>query len=220
MNLSDINWDFNAAGGWPFPIKATAVCIVCLMVGGAVWYYDTAPQMLEWEALEKTEQDLKQAFDMKQKKAINLQDYLDQLKEIEASLGEMVKQMPTKAEVASLLIDISQTGLANGLEFKLFQPKEEAQKEFYTELPIDIEVIGQYAQLGAFVSGLASLPRVVTVHDVTITPLVTPTEAAKPNQEGKHEETRLRMTATIKTYNEQNGDTQTSQPTIRKGGTK
>lgn len=220
MNLSEVNWDFNAAGNWPTPIKAAAVALVCLLVGGAVVYYDTMPQKSELEALERTEQDLRLSFDTKQKKAINLQDYLDQLKEIEASLGEMVKQMPTKAEVASLLIDISQTGLANGLEFKLFQPRQEEHKEFYTELPIDIEVIGQYAQLGSFVSGLASLPRVVTVHDVSILPLQSPEEAVKADKKGKPEERRLQMKATIKTYNEQGDATADSKPAIRKGGAK
>jgi type IV pilus assembly protein PilO len=216
MNLADVNWDFNAAGSWPLPVKAGAIALVCLLAGGAVVYYDTLPQKAALEELQKKEQDLRQAFDVKQKKAINLQDYLDQLKEIEASLGEMVKQMPTKAEVASLLIDISQTGLANGLEFKLFQPRQEEHKEFYTELPIDIEVIGQYAQLGSFVSGLASLPRVVTVHDVAIQPLPSSTD---PSKAGKQEEKRLQMKATIKTYNEHGAEAVDTQPKIRKGGT-
>lgn len=215
MNLSDINWDFNAAGSWPLPVKAVVVGMVCLAVGGGAVYYDTLPQKAALEELEKKEQDLKQAFDLKQKKAINLQDYLDQLKEIEASLGEMVKQMPTKAEVANLLIDISQTGLANGLEFKLFQPKPEDHKEFYTELPIDIEVVGHYAQLGSFVSGLASLPRVVTVHDVAIQPIITPSNQANAH---KQEESRLDMKAIIKTYNEHSSDSVPDQPKIRKGG--
>jgi type IV pilus assembly protein PilO len=114
----------------------------------------------------------------------------------------MIKQMPTKAEVANLLIDISQTGLANGLEFKLFQPGQEEHKEFYTELPISIQVIGHYAQLGSFVSGLASLPRVVTVHDVDI----------KPLEGGK-----LLMMAVIKTYNEHSTD-ETAATKIRKVG--
>jgi type IV pilus assembly protein PilO len=214
VNVSDVNWDFNAAGSWPLPIKAAAVILTCVLAAGGVVYYDTLPQLDELEGLEKKEQELKTSFDIKQRKAINLQDYLDQLKEIEASLGEMVKQMPTKAEVASLLIDISQTGLANGLEFKLFQPREEVHKEFYTELPIDIEVIGHYAQLGAFVSGLAALPRVVTVHEVLIDPMV----SSDTPKSGKADEKRLHMSATIKTYNEQADQATTSKPKIRKGG--
>lgn len=201
MNLSDINWDVNAAGSWPVPIKAAAIAFISALVAGAAIYYDTLPQLDELGVLQKKETDLRLSFDIKQKKAINLQDYIDQLAEIEVSLGEMIKQMPTKAEVANLLIDISQTGLANGLEFKLFQPGQEEHKEFYTELPISIMVSGQFAQLGSFVSGLASLPRVVTMHDVDI----------KPIDEGK-----LLMMATVKTYNESVAEESVAK--IRKGG--
>jgi type IV pilus assembly protein PilO len=213
VNLSDINWDFNAAGSWPLPLKAATIAVVCVLVAGAAVYYDTMPQLDALKQAEQQEVDLKDAFKYKQNKAINLPDYVAQLQEIEASLGEMVKQMPTKAEVASLLIDISQTGLANGLEFKLFQPRDEVHKEFYTELPIDIEVIGRYAQLGAFVSGLASLPRVVTVHDIAIQPFL-PNGSTATKHDG-----RLHMNAVLKTYNEQSNDVApAAATTIRKGG--
>ena len=127
------------------------------------------------------------SFEIKQNKAVNLEDYRNQLKQIESSLGEMIRQMPTKAEVANLLVDITQTGLASGLEFQLFKPAAEVSKEFYTELPINIQVIGGYEQLALFVSGLASLPRIVTVHDVNIVP---------------RDEKDMQMDATIKTYRE------------------
>lgn len=201
MNLSEINWDFNAAGTWPFPIKVAAVLLVCALVAGANYYYFTMDQLAELEQLEAEENTLKSSFEIKQKKAINLQDYRDQLKQIEASLGEMIKQMPTKAEVANLLVDISQTGLASGLEFKLFQPSAEVRKEFYTELPISIEVVGQYEELGLFVSGLASLPRIVTVHDVNI----------EPNRENS-----MTMKATVKTYNESTGPAPTKKKRRRR----
>lgn len=188
MNLSEINWDVNAAGTWPTPLKAIAILLIALITCGIGVYLLTVPQLEELDTLEKQEESLKTAFETKQKKAVNLQDYRDQLDQIEASLGEMLKQMPTKAEVASLLVDISQTGLASGLEFKLFQPSGEVNREFYSELPIAIQVVGKYEELGLFVSGLASLPRIVTVHDVVMTPL------------GK--EGMMTMNATIKTYNE------------------
>lgn len=188
MNLADINWDFNAAGTWPIPIKIATGFIVCSIVVGGWIYYDTLDQIDEIEQVEKKEQDLRTSFESKQRKAVNLQDYRDQLEQIEASLGEMLRQMPTKAEVASLLVDISQTGLASGLEFRLFKPSAEIRKEFYSELPISIEVIGQYEEIGLFVSGLASLPRIVTVHNVNITP--------------QKENNNLQMKAVIKTYNE------------------
>ncbi len=187
MNLSEVNWDIEAAGAWPFPIKIATVLIICAVVVGLDYYYITMDQLAELGTIEAEERTLKSSFERKHKKAVNLQDYRDQLKQIETSLGEMIKQMPTKAEVANLLVDISQTGLASGLEFKLFKPSGEIRKEFYSELPISIEVVGQYEELGLFVSGLASLPRIVTVHNVSMSP-----------NAGKS----MTMTATIKTYNE------------------
>lgn len=194
MNLSEVNWDINAAGSWPTPIKIAAAGIVSLLVVIANVYYITVPQLDELDVLEKEEASLKASFENKQKKAINLPDYLAQLEQIESSLGEMLKQMPTKAEVANLLVDISQTGLASGLEFKLFQPNVPISKEFYSELPISIQVLGKYEELGLFVSGLASLPRIVTVHNVNIAP-VDKTDKGKTGN-------IMVMSAVIKTYNE------------------
>lgn len=192
MNLSEVNWDFNAAGAWPRPIKIITVLIICSFVAGAWIYYDTLDQLTELEGFEKKEQELRLIFENKQKKAVNLQDYRDQLQQIETSLGEMLRQMPTKAEVASLLVDISQTGLASGLEFRLFKSAGEIRKEFYSELPINIQVIGKFEELGLFVSGLASLPRIVTVHNVNIMPI--------------KDSDVMQMNATIKTYSEGSED--------------
>ncbi|MGR9116633.1 MAG: type 4a pilus biogenesis protein PilO [Gammaproteobacteria bacterium] len=191
MNLSEINWDFNEAGTWPLPIKVVIISVVCLLVAGAGVYYDTMDQLTELENSERKEIELRQSFEIKQKKAVNLEDYKDQLKQIEASLFEMIKQMPTKQEVASLLVDISQTGLASGLEFRLFRPEAPVHREFYSELPITIQVTGKYEELGLFVSGLASLPRIVTVHNVKISPL-----------EKSEKSDAMIMDATVKTYNE------------------
>jgi type IV pilus assembly protein PilO len=189
MNLSEINWDIETSGSWPKPIKALVIAIVCAAVAGAFFYFDTIAQNDELAVLEKQEADFKSDFEGKQKKAANLQDYRDQLAQIETSLAIMIKQMPTKEEVASLLVDISQTGLASGLEFRLFRPGAPISRDFYSELPINIQVVGKYEELSLFVSGLAALPRIVTVHDVKITPI------------GK--EGMMSMDATIKTYNEQ-----------------
>ncbi len=188
MNLSEINWELEAAGAWPVPIKIAAGAIVCILVTAGWVYYDTIDQLAELEKTEQQEQELKKTFEAKQMKAVNLDDYRDQLKQIGASLGDMIRQMPTKAEVANLLVDISQTGLASGLEFKLFKPGADIRKEFYSELPINIKVVGLYEELGLFVSGLAALPRIVTVHNVAIT----------PKKDGK----QMEMTAVVKTYNE------------------
>jgi type IV pilus assembly protein PilO len=188
MNLSEINWDFNEAGTWPLPVKVAMMVLVCVMVGGGGFYFDTQNQLASLDSAKQKEQELKRDFEAKQKKAVNFQDYKDQLTQIETSLDEMIRQMPTEEEVASLLVDISQTGLASGLEFKLFKPDAPIVKDFYSELPISIQVIGKFEELGLFVSGLASLPRIVTIHDVNITP------------EGK--DGALLMSAVIKTYNE------------------
>ena len=188
MNLSDIDLDLNAAGAWPNPLKITVILIVCFLVIGAGVYFDTLDQLDTLEIAQQKEATLKIEFESKQKKAVNLQDYQEQLTQIEASLEEMIRQMPTEEEVASLLIDISQTGLASGLQFKLFKPDPPIVKDFYSELPINIQVIGKYEELGLFVSGLASLPRIVTLHDVNIIP--------------QDKEGLLLMNAVVKTYNE------------------
>jgi type IV pilus assembly protein PilO len=208
MNLSEINWDINASGTWPLPVKALVIGVVCLLVAAAGVYLDTNAQIEELSGLEKKELDLKTEFEGKQKKSANLQDYRDQLAQIETALAIMIKQMPTQEEVASLLIDISQTGLASGLEFRLFQPGAPISKDFYQELPINIKVIGKYEELALFVSGLAALPRIVTVHDVKITPS---TEAAsKDNPEGE-----MIMEAVVKTYNEQQAGSTAKAPGVR-----
>ena len=191
MNLSEIDWDLNAIGAWPLPVKAAVTAFVCAVVVGGGVYFDTRDQLASLSSAEQKEQDLKFEFKAKHKKAVNFQDYQDQLTQIEMSLDEMIREMPTEEEVASLLVDISQTGLASGLEFKLFKPEAPIVKDFYSELPISIKVVGKYEELGLFVSGLASLPRIVTLHDVNITP------------QDKVES--LLMSATIKTYNESKG---------------
>jgi type IV pilus assembly protein PilO len=190
MNLSEINWDFEASGTWPLPVKAAIILILCLLVMGGGYYYDTMDQLEELDTLELKEAELKASFASKQQKAVNLPEYVKQLEQIQASLEEMIKQMPTEEEVASLLIDISQTGLASGLEFRLFKPAGQVKKDFYSELPIDIQVIGRYEELGLFVSGLASLPRIVTVHNVAISPLE------------KGQDRMMVMNAVVKTYKE------------------
>ncbi|WP_374089552.1 type 4a pilus biogenesis protein PilO [Methylomicrobium lacus] len=193
MNLSEINWEFEASGTWPQPIKVAVILVLCVLVAGGGYYYDTMDQLDELQRLENKEAELKTSFANKQRKAVNLPEYVKQLEQIQGSLGEMLKQMPTEEEVASLLVDISQTGLASGLEFRLFKPASPVAKDFYSELPIDIQVIGRYEELGLFVSGLASLPRIVTVHNVAISPL--------DNTKGGV----MLMNAVVKTYKEEAG---------------
>lgn len=212
MNLSEINWDFNAAGTWPLSIKAVIISLIFSAVIGAGIYLDTLDEKATLDSSKQKEQELKHSFETKQKKAVNLPDYQNQLAQIEASLDEMIRQMPTEEEVASLLVDISQTGLASGLEFKLFKPADPIAKEFYAELPIKIEVIGDYKELGLFVSGLASLPRIVTIHDVNIVP--------NSKDKDKDKIGAMFMTATVKTYNESTSGIKQSEKTTKKKGRK
>ncbi|MCK7575619.1 MAG: type 4a pilus biogenesis protein PilO [Chromatiales bacterium] len=197
MDLNELNQlDINDFGEWPIPIKAVAILIACIALGGLAYYYDTSGQLDRLAQEQKTEQDLRTSLEIKQQKAANLQAYRDQLAEMEQSFGAMLKQLPNRTEVASLLVDVSQTGLANGLEFELFQPENEITREFYAELPIRIRVRGNYHDFGRFVSGLAALPRIVTIHDVQISSSAGQTTGGQSGTDGES----LALQATVKTY--------------------
>ena len=169
MNLSELNnLDFNNIGNWPVAAKAVAIVVVCAAVLGLGYWQDTQVQLQDLDSARRQETKLKQEFERKQAKAASLDAYKRQMKEMEESFGTMLRQLPSKTEVADLLVDITQTGLASGLEFDLFKPQNEQPKEFYAELPITVKVEGDYHQLGTFVSGIAALPRIVTLHDISI----------------------------------------------------
>jgi type IV pilus assembly protein PilO len=138
---------------------------------------------------EADELDLRAQFESKQQRAANLDAYKAQLAEMERSFGAMLRQLPGKTEVPNLLVDISQTGLAAGLQEKLFQPGSEKSNGFYAELPIKIRLVGTYHDFGNFVSGIAALPRIVTLHDIQITPM---------DAKGGYD--NLTMDVTAKTY--------------------
>ncbi len=169
MDLNELNeLSFDNVGEWPAPIKGLVMVLVFAAIVGAGYYYHVKALYQELEQAELKETKLRAEFEKKQAKAVNLAAYREQLKEMEESFGAMLRQLPDKTEVAALLVDVSQTGLAAGLEFELFQPMPEVKKDFYAELPIKIRVVGTYHEFGEFVSGLAALPRIVTVHDVRI----------------------------------------------------
>ena len=169
MNLQELNeLDFSNLGDWPGIVKAVVVLILCALVGVGWYFYDIEDQYVQLQRVEKTEVDLRADFEAKQAKAANLEAYRTQLAEMQESFGAMLRQLPNKTEVADLLVDVSQTGLAAGLEFELFQPQGEVPRDFYAELPIRIRVVGNYHEFGEFVSGLAALPRIVTIHNVNI----------------------------------------------------
>jgi len=170
MNINEINWDFNEAGNWPIAIKAAAIVLATAVLIGGWIYYDTLDQIDVLEGAKNKELALKTTFEKKQQKAANLDAYKKQLAEMKEQFGAMLQQLPNKTEVAGLLIDVSQAGLASGLEFTLFQPLAENKKDFYAEKPIKINVVGTYHEFGNFVSNLAALPRIVTLHNVSLVP--------------------------------------------------
>jgi type IV pilus assembly protein PilO len=164
--------DTNDPGRWPLPIRAGAIAIVFVgLVAAGVYFFVIKEEVPLLERAQRTETELRGQFEERQSKAANFDAYRAQLAEIERDFGAMLRQLPGKTEVPSLLVDISQTGLGAGLEEQLFQPTGEVQKDFYAELPIKLRYTGSYHELGTFVSGIAALPRIVTLHDITIAPL-------------------------------------------------
>lgn len=162
------NLDQNNPGLWPIPFQlGLCVIVLCgLLFGG--WKLDLSKQREQLASQEAKEVEHKATFERKQKRAANLQALKEQMEEMKQSFGDMLRQLPNKTEVAGLIVDVSQTGLAAGLEFDLFQPQPEQPSEFYAQLPINIVVRGSYHQFGEFVSGLAQLPRIVTAHNIVI----------------------------------------------------
>jgi len=181
--------DVNDVGRWPAAFRGAVIFLVFLGVALlGVWFTiikDKRPQLQRKQA---EEQEYRLAFDSKQKKAANYDAYKAQLAQIEQSFGTMLRQLPGKTEIPSLIVDISQTGLAAGLQEKLFIPQPEIPRDFYAEKPIKIRLTGGYHEIGNFVSGIAALPRIVTLHDITITP------------ETKDEFDQLSMEVTAQTY--------------------
>lgn len=163
--------DVNDVGRWPFAFRAGVIGIVFAVVVGLGVYWtiieNKAPQL---KRAQDDEQNLRVTFENKQRKAANYDAYKAQLAQMEQSFGTMLRQLPGETEIPSLIVDISQTGLAAGLQEKLFQPQAEIPKDFYAEKPIKIMLSGGYHEIANFVSGVASLPRIVTLHDINITP--------------------------------------------------
>jgi type IV pilus assembly protein PilO len=155
-------------GAWPLYARIGAAVLAALVILGAAGYFLIKPSLENLEREERTEVQLRQEFETKQRKVAALDAYRAQLAEMERSFGAMLRQLPSRTEVANLLNDISQTRVASSLEEELFRPSGEVPKEFYAELPNQIIVIGSYHQMGEFVSGIAALSRIVTIESVDI----------------------------------------------------
>jgi len=183
------NLDINNIGSWPLAIKGVLIAVVAVGVLTLGYFVDLQAQQDDLDRITGEEKRLKGDFELKQAKAANLDDYKAQMLEMEDSFGAMIRQLPSKTEVEDLLIDISQTGLASGIEFQLFKPLPEKHIEFYAELPITLKMTGTYHQFGEFVSGIAALPRIVTLENISIS-----------GGKRKNKKSILTMNVTAKTY--------------------
>ena len=183
------NLDFSNIGSWPLLVKGILIAVVAVAVLAAGYFLDIQTQQDKLTHVTNEEKRLKEDFEIKQAKAANLDAYKAQMVEMEDSFGAMIRQLPSKTEVEDLLVDISQTGLASGIEFQLFKPIAEKHIEFYAELPITLKMTGTYHQFGEFVSGIAALPRIVTLENISL-------KSAK----GKGKKETLTMDVTAKTY--------------------
>lgn len=171
MKMSDLNnLTIDNIGTWPVPVKVAFTILVCGVILGLSYWKDVSPLQETLQQEQEKEVGLKSTFEAKQKKAVNLNALKQQLEDIKETFGDLLKRLPNKTEVAALLVDISQQGLAAGLEFELFKPGAEQPADFYVELPIEIKVVGNYHAFGAFISGVSDLPRIVTNHNLRITP--------------------------------------------------
>lgn len=189
--------DANDIGRWPFVFRAGVIGIVFAVVVGLGIYWIIIED--KHPALQRAEQEeitLRDVFENKQRKAANYDAYRAQLAQIEQSFGTMLRQLPGETEIPSLIVDISQTGLAAGLQEKLFQPEPEVPKDFYAEKPISISLSGDYHEIANFVSGVAALPRIVTLHDINIA----------PDDPNNFDSLTLKVTAKTYRYIEEEGD--------------
>jgi type IV pilus assembly protein PilO len=202
MSLKEL--DFNNAGSWPREWQLGFCVALGLLILFLMWNFLTRPKGATLEGLEQDEVSKRVDFEKLQGQAANLEPLKQQLAQMEQQLQQMLRQLPSKTEMPELIVDISQTALATGITNELFQPGEEAApEEFYAEKPIELKMVGTYHQFGAFVSGVASLPRVVimTMHDISLKPrdnVQGPQNDKKPVSIGPN--TILELKGTVKTY--------------------
>jgi type IV pilus assembly protein PilO len=201
MSLKEL--DFNNAGSWPREWQLGFCVALGLLILFLMWNFLTRPKGATLEGLEQDEVSKRVDFEKLQGQAANLEPLKQQLAQMEQQLQQMLRQLPSKTEMPELIVDISQTALATGITNELFQPGEETALEFYAEKPIELKMVGTYHQFGAFVSGVASLPRVVimTMHDISLKPrenVQGPQNDKKPVAIGPN--TILELKGTVKTY--------------------
>lgn len=188
------NLDFNDIGNWPRNAKIVFCALIAVVIMFVLWMLLISGKREELAGLESRETELRAQFTKEQERAVNLEPLKQQLAQMEQVLQQMLRQLPSKTEMPDLIIDISQTALSSGLANELFEPEQEQIKEFYAEKPIKLRMVGSYHQFGAFVSGVASLPRVVilTMHDINLKP--------KDKTGSSIRAGALELSGTVKTY--------------------
>lgn len=190
VELSEL--DFNNVGSWPAAVKAIAAVLLAMLLLGLGYYFHIQDLEADLNNQVAQEQTLRQQYATKAFQAANLEAYTAQMKEMETSFGAMLRQLPSDTEVPGLLEDITRTGLGAGLEFEEIKLLPETAQQFYIELPIQITVTGNYHDLATFVSGVASLPRIVTLHDFDV----------KPASEDSTSQLRMQILAKTYRYND------------------
>lgn len=196
FNLNEL--DFNDIGNWPQQAKVVFCVLIALVIMAASWFLLISGKRDELASLESRETELRAAFEKEQGRAVNLEPLKQQLAQMEQVLQQMLRQLPSKTEMPDLIIDVSQTALSSGLVNELFEPQSEQVREFYAEKPIKLRMVGSYHQFGAFVSGVASLPRVVilTMHDINLKPKDPKTGITSSSVRAG----ALELSGTVKTY--------------------
>jgi len=169
-DLKNANIDFNNLGSAPTAVKALLLIVLLAVLLGLGTYFHLRHQYAELQKVQKEELELRETFKKKYHKSANLEAYKAQLEEMQRDFGSLLRQLPSKTEIPGLIVDISQTGLASGLEIQLFRPQADVTRDFYVEKPIEIRVTGTYDEMARFASGIASLPRIVTLHNIQIKP--------------------------------------------------
>ena len=189
--------DFKRIGTAPVVLRGFLIIIACTVVIGGMAHLMIKPQFDKLKVVEAKELDLRRTFDSEQAKAANRTAYIEQLEEMKKTFNVMLRQLPNKTDIESLLVDLSQTSVASGLEVQYFKPENEIPREFYAEYPIRISVTGQYHQFGQFISGLAALPRIVTLSNIDISELRSNNGG---NRQNTNSATRLKMDLMATTY--------------------
>jgi type IV pilus assembly protein PilO len=190
MKLDDFNnIDFKNAGSLPMPVKLVLLSIVFLILVALGYWFLWSPEIDEFDQAKAKEEELRQTFLTKKAQAVKIEAYKQQMIDIEKTFGALLKQLPDKSQMDGLLTDINQAGLGRGLEFELFKPGQEVVADFYAEMPIQIKIKGNYHDIGAFATDISKLSRIVTLNDLSITPM---------NKDTK--DSVLSMDAVAKTY--------------------